>query len=279
VASYVVAGAGVVACNGTYNPSGTFGGKTSYVLSTGGKWIWWKTYFGATWVISDNKGDSVLERYYRDDGGANPDDGVWSLGAGGSNPVPTVADVEAGNGNGDGDEGSISAGTRIEIESKTRVVPRLYSVPVPFVARDSREGEILADVYGRLPTDLLSRLAEIEKEIVDKLQKVTIVERFDDITHAVDGAWTDVELAAYGVVDDDECFILFQNNVAASNVAGVRAKGSGIDRRLTNGGGMGNNTQMILPAIAGPGAVIEVYLEDASDFKVYLVQYRHYSTG
>ncbi len=167
------------------------------------------------------------------------------------------------------------------------------SVPNPFPNREKGEDERLTDLYGRLPKDNIARLLSAEDNleileadtvtnaaaIVLKLQTQTYTERWDDITHAVDTTWEDVDLSAHGVLEGDVCEILFICKFGVDNDIGVRTNGSSLSRLITTANGVDAVSQTTMNVVAAASSLIELYLQDASDFEVFLSGYWRFSTS
>ncbi len=89
MASWVVSGAGSSDFNGTYNESGTYGGKAAYQAASG-NWLFWYLVMG-WWSIDAAKG--VTNAYHSET--ADLPGGTWIKGSG-DLPAPTVV-ADAGH--------------------------------------------------------------------------------------------------------------------------------------------------------------------------------------
>jgi len=161
---------------------------------------------------------------------------------------------------------------------------------------DPQLNRVMAKAFQAIPKNAESRLATAEDElstaqdsltsaqedietntaaIANKLQTASYTERWDDITHSTGGAWTEVDLTAYGVEAGDICEILIHAN-SWTNKAGVRTLGSSLNRYVDE---VPDESSFPLDVVAGTGAVIELWMDDASDFNVYLTGYWRFSTS
>ena len=93
-----------------------------------------------------------------------------------------------------------------------------------------------------------------------------------DITHSTDATWTDVDVSAYvGSDAGNVAGVLLQirNNATSANAWGIRKNGSSHDVHYD----LNATTQTYAAIGVDAGDVFELYLEDASDFGVYLLGY------
>lgn len=107
-----------------------------------------------------------------------------------------------------------------------------------------------------------------------KVQTVSYTERWDDIGHAVDDTWKEVDLSSYGVLAGDICEIWFRTDADWDDL-GVRTLGSSVVRKTP----IIKECSTVMNVVAGAGGVIEVWLDDASGADVYLAGYWRFSTS
>lgn len=295
---YTGSSAGDDTYNQDFEKSGTFNGKPAYVTDEGGaneRWLYYADYDlvvgGSSWALHTSKVHGVGQTivffayYYGAGGQATPPLGTYTTGSG-VEPDLVLA-VAVGR-------------DQIETELRDTVRARKLfeqSVPNPFPNREKGEDERLTDIYGRLPKDNISRLGGVEVDLSEaqvdivanandiddiednKIQTVAYTERWDSLTMAADGAWTDVVLSGYGVLVGDICEIFYHNNSADDGDVGVRTDGSSLVRLQADGGGMEDRSQAGMSVVAGTGGVIELYAQDASDIVFHLAGYWRFSTS
>lgn len=85
--SYVVAGAGTSACDGTYDENGTYASQPAYQDPVSTYWIAWNPGF-SKWMICANPGSTVF--YLNPTITGDP----WATVVAGSSPAPTVSEAE-----------------------------------------------------------------------------------------------------------------------------------------------------------------------------------------
>jgi len=105
----------------------------------------------------------------------------------------------------------------------------------------------------------------------------TYVDRFDTFTAGASDSWTDKDLCSFNVGPAHVAEIVMTNDDPANpRSAGVRTKGSSLDRRVTVvaavGGGVIPAT-MFVKADTSQSAGVQLYAEDDTDVDFYLVGY------
>ena len=107
----------------------------------------------------------------------------------------------------------------------------------------------------------------------------TYVERFDTFTAGASGSWQDKNLCAYDVGPGHVAEIVMTNDDTVDEAeAGVRTKGSGLQRRLNIRKGEAITTgvetvTMFVEADTTTGSTIQAYAQDDADISFYVVGY------
>ena len=174
---------------------------------------------------------------------------------------------------------------------------RSQSKPTYGQTDDVQLNKLLTDLYNSMlskagvngliagVTDPISEdVATVQTDITTlqgaKIQTVTYTEKFVDLdlsatgANLQDGVWGDVSLAANGVVAGDICELVLYSGGGASNSGGVRTNGSALARIIN----VHENNVLTMNAVAAASSIVEIYLNDVSEFNVYLTGYWHFST-
>ena len=100
---------------------------------------------------------------------------------------------------------------------------------------------------------------------------LTITEKWQELTIGAEGAWTAVNLSAYGVADGNLVWIVLVPQSGGPWYGGARAVGSALERKEQL---HGFSACFTLPVMAaGANATVELYGETAASMKAYLVGY------
>lgn len=116
-------------------------------------------------------------------------------------------------------------------------------------------------------------LARNEDEILLPREIVMYNETFADITVGTAGSWVDVDLSSYGVLANQVVEIAMRNSSdPSSRYAGVRTKGSSLDRKVKLHVPSSDGWDMTTMTVkTDANKKIQVYAENISDVHFYLV--------
>jgi len=100
---------------------------------------------------------------------------------------------------------------------------------------------------------------------------LSFTEKWQELTIPAANAWREVNLSSYGVAAGNVVWILFVIIGGGPYFGGARQVGSALNRRADM---HGNNASFTIPVVAlGAGATVELYTENTTNCKAYLVGY------